>query len=175
MCNRNVWHRALSVKPGTFDRALCHRHGILGIMLPSQYRLLVRWKPAIASAVIASFISLILIFPGSTLADDQTYGKRSEGVGVHLASWALTIPYIVGKSAFALTGAIVGGMGYVFSAGNQETAKAVWTTSICGTYIIRPAHLRGQEPVHFLGTAEEAQSESLHPSSQPAPQTTPQP
>ena len=123
----------------------------------------------------ASFISLTLISPGSALADDQTYGKRSEGVGIHLASWALTIPYIAAKSAFALTGAIVGGVGYVFSGGNQDTAKAVWTTSICGTYIIRPAHLRGQEPVDFLGKTNETQSESSRPSPQPASQTTPAP
>ena len=144
-------------------------------MLPSQHRLFVRWKQAIALVVMASFLSLILISPGSVLANDQTYGKRSEGVGIHLASWALTIPYIVAKSAFALTGAIVGGVGYVFSGGNQDTAQAVWTTSICGTYIIRPAHLRGQEPVDFLGKTDEAQSESPRPSPQPAPQTTPAP
>lgn len=144
-------------------------------MLPSQLRLFVRWKQAIALVVMASFISLILVSPGSALADDQTYGKRSEGVGIQAAGWALTIPYIVAKSAFALTGAIVGGLGYVFSGGNQETAKAVWTTSIYGTYIIRPAHLRGQEPVHFLGKPDEAQSESPRPSPQPAPQTTPAP
>jgi hypothetical protein len=121
----------------------------------------------------ASFISLILLFPESALADDQTYGKRSEGVGIHLASWALTIPYIAAKSAFALTGAIVGGVGYVFSGGNQDTAKAVWTTSICGTYIIRPAHLRGQEPVEFLGKSDEARSESPHPTQQTTPEPQP--
>jgi hypothetical protein len=68
-----------------------------GIMLPPQLRLFVRWEQAIAFIVMASFSSLILISPGSAVADDQTSGNSSEGVGIQAASWALTIPYIVTK------------------------------------------------------------------------------
>jgi hypothetical protein len=103
--------------------------------------------------VVVSTMCLILLPPQAALADISS--DRSDRTGIEVASWALTVPYIIGKSTFALGGAVVGGLGYVFSGGNVNTAKAVWTRSIYGTYIIRPAHLRGEEPVHFLGQPDE--------------------
>ena len=98
------------------------------------------------------------------MADDQAAGTNSsDNAGIQVASWLLTIPYCVGKSAFAVAGSVVGGLGYAFSGGNSKTAESVWTTSIYGTYILRPAHLRGEEPVHFLGQREAGQREVASP------------
>jgi hypothetical protein len=101
-------------------------------------------------------LGVCLLSPGWAWGEDPTSASEgSDGTGIQVASWALTVPYIIGKSAFALGGAIVGGLGYVFSGGSYETAKSVWTPSIYGTYILRPAHLRGEEPIHFLGKADD--------------------
>lgn len=78
-----------------------------------------------------------------------------------LTSWLLTIPYCAGKSAFAVAGSVVGGLGYAFSGGNSETAQAIWTKSVYGTYILRPAHLRGEEPIHFVGQSDEHKTQSV--------------
>lgn len=116
----------------------------------------VKWRRAVAGALIVAFLSLTVIPPGSTLAEDQLSGTESSNdTGIQVASWLLTVPYCAGKSAFAIAGGVVGGLGYAFSGGNSETAQSIWTTSVYGTYIIRPAHLRGEEPVHFLGKAED--------------------
>ena len=132
--------------------------------------LLGRWERAIAVLLIVSMMCLTLLPPGSALADESSAdADSSEGMGIEVASWALTVPYAIGKGAFALGGAVVGGLGYVFSAGNFNTAKAVWTRSIYGTYRIRPAHLRGEEPVHFLGQADEDPRDAVPP----PPQSTP--
>ncbi len=128
--------------------------------------LLRSWATAIAVLLIVSTMCLILLPPGSALADMSS--DSSDGTGIEVASWALTVPYVIGKGTFALGGAVVGGLGYVFSGGNVNTAKAVWTRSIYGTYIIRPAHLRGEEPVHFLGQPDESPVEAVPP---PAPPT----
>jgi hypothetical protein len=126
--------------------------------------LLGRWEKPIAVMLIVTATCLILLPPGSALADDPTASAdSSEGTGIQVASWALTVPYAIGKGAFALGGAVVGGFGYVFSGGNFDTAKTIWTRSIYGTYLIRPAQLRGEEPVHFLGQADESPSESVSP------------
>ncbi|HJS67182.1 MAG TPA: hypothetical protein VJ760_07655 [Nitrospiraceae bacterium] len=112
--------------------------------------------------LIVTFMGLTVIPPGSALAEEQTSGtESSDSSGMQVASWLLTIPYCAGKSAFAIAGSVVGGLGYAFSGGNTETAQTIWTKSIYGTYILRPAHLRGEEQIHFLGTADDAQGEHM--------------
>ena len=63
-----------------------------------------------------STMCLIFLPPDAALADMSS--DRSEGTGIEVASWSLTVPYIIGKGTFALGGAVVGGLGYVFSGGN---------------------------------------------------------
>ena len=62
--------------------------------------------------------------------------------------------YLPLKAAFAIGGGIVGGLAYAFSGGNENAAKSIWTTSLYGTYIITPDHLRGDRPIRFLGVPE---------------------
>lgn len=115
-----------------------------------------KWRStALAAMLILTFIGLTVIPPVPAEADDQVSGADStENTGIQVGSWLLTVPYCAGKSAFAVAGAIVGGLGYVFSGGNEQTAQSVWTTSVYGTYIIRPVHLRGEEPIQFLGKSD---------------------
>lgn len=121
-----------------------------------------KWSRSVGVMLIAFSMGLAMIPPGSTLADDEVAGTdSSEGTGIQVASWLLTVPYCVGKSAFAVAGSVVGGLGYAFSGGNSKTAESVWATSVYGTYILRPAHLRGEEPIHFLGKPEEGRDEPV--------------
>ncbi len=113
------------------------------------------WSKSIAAMLIMICMGLTMIPPGSALAEDQVSGMdSSDSTGIQVGSWLLSIPYCVGKSAFAVAGSVVGGLGYVFSGGNVKTAQSVWTTSIYGTYILRPSHLRGEEPIEFLGKVD---------------------
>jgi hypothetical protein len=107
-------------------------------------------------------MGLTMIPAGVTFAQDQASSSDgSDSTGIQVASWLATIPYCAGKSAFAVAGSVVGGLGYAFSGGNSETAQAIWTKSVYGTYILRPAHLRGEEPIHFVGQSDEYKSESV--------------
>lgn len=116
----------------------------------------------VTGVLIVTFLGLTMIPPGSALAENQTSGTgSSDSTGMQVASWLLTIPYCAGKSAFAIAGSVVGGLGYAFSGGNTETAQDIWTKSVYGTYILRPAHLRGEEPIQFLGKADGNQSEPM--------------
>ncbi|HMF85560.1 MAG TPA: hypothetical protein VK598_04330 [Nitrospiraceae bacterium] len=115
-----------------------------------------------AIVLIMTVMGLTMIPPGSTLAKEQTSGTdSSEDTGMQVASWLLTVPYCAGKSAFAIAGSVVGSLGYAFSGGNSETAQTIWSKTVYGTYILRPTHLRGEEPIQFLGKAEESQSEPM--------------
>lgn len=139
--------------------------------IATETRLLPNWTKTIPVVLLMALLASLLLPPGSALADDPSAGAdSSDGTGIQVASWALTVPYIIGKGAFALGGAVVGSLGYVFSGGNFNTAQTVWTKSIYGTYVIRPAHLRGEESVHFLGKADESQAEATPPPAKPAPE-----
>jgi hypothetical protein len=131
---------------------------------PQETRLLAKWKwsRSVTLVLIVTFMGLTMIPPGSTLADDQVSGTDSSNdTGMQVASWALTVPYCAGKSAFAVAGSVVGGLAYAFSGGNSKTTQTIWATSVYGTYILRPAHLRGEEPIHFLGKPDGSQGEPV--------------
>jgi hypothetical protein len=129
---------------------------------PQETHLVAKWSRSLSVVLIVTFLGLAMIPPGSTLADDQASGTDSSNdTGMQVASWALTVPYCAGKSAFAIAGSVVGGLAYAFSGGSSKTAETVWATSVYGTYILRPAHLRGEEPIHFLGKAGGDQAEPV--------------
>lgn len=130
-----------------------------------------KWNRSIAIVLVLTVMGLV-IAPGLISAEDQVSGTdSSDGMGIRVASWALTVPYCVAKTAFAIGGGFVGGLGYFFSGGNLHTAQAIWTTSVTGTYIIRPAHLRGEEPIRFFGHADDSQATPVPHPSEPAPAT----
>jgi hypothetical protein len=133
--------------------------------------LLAGWTKAVAVVLLVAVVGVFLLPPGWAWADDASSGgDGSDDTGIQVGAWALTVPYIIGKGAFALGGAVVGGLGYLFSGGDSDTAKTVWTKSIYGTYIIRPEHLRGEEPVYFLGKADESQAEATPPTAKSTPE-----
>jgi hypothetical protein len=87
-----------------------------------------------------------------------------------LLSGLSTILYLPLKAAFAIGGGIVGGLAYAFSGGNENAAKSIWTTSLYGTYVITPDHLRGDKPIRFLGVADaaDAPAQATAPTTEPA-------
>ena len=77
-------------------------------------------------------------------SSESTEGGTASSAGMQLAAGLSTLLYFPLKAAFAIGGGIVGGLTYVFSGGNEQAAKSVWDTSLYGTYIITPDHLRRQ-------------------------------
>ena len=135
-----------------------------------------KWKTTTGVGLLVAMMSVVPLSADSAWAEDaDSAGQGSDDRGLQVAAWAFTVPYIIGKGAFAAGGAVVGALGYVFSGGSEKTAKAVWTRSIYGTYIIRPAHLRGEEAVHFLGEEHERQDEPMPASEQSPAQPQSQP
>jgi hypothetical protein len=137
-------------------------NGLLKCLIAPETHHMKKWSRSVAIVLIMTVTGLTMILPGWTLANDQASSTdSSEGTGIQVASWLLTVPYCAGKSAFAIAGSVVGGLGYAFSGGNSETAQSIWTKTVYGTYILRPAHLRGEEPIQFLGKADGDQNEPM--------------
>ena len=133
------------------------------------------WIVAAGVMLLVTILSVLLVPTGSARAEDAApAGQSSDEMGIKVAAWAVTVPYIIAKGAFAAGGAVVGTLGYLFSGLSYNTANAVWAPSIKGTYIIRPEHLRGDEAVRFVGDGHEPQHESTPVSDQaPSPSVTP--
>lgn len=114
-------------------------------------------KRLFSMLLLVAFVGVILIPVGHGQESqvDAAEGGTASGAGLGAGSFLLTIPYGVTKVAFALGGSIVGGLAYLFSGADEQAAKKVWTTSMYGTYVITPDHLKGNQPVRFLGVPEE--------------------
>jgi hypothetical protein len=112
--------------------------------------------------------------PVAPPVSSDSEGGNASGAGMQAAAGLLTIPYFACKAAFAIGGGIVGGLTYAFTGGDETAAKRVWTTSMYGTYIITPDHLRGDKPIRFLGVADQT-DEPATPQPSPAPAPTPEP
>ena len=98
--------------------------------------------------------------------------RNSEGSSASEAGWGVlagvsSLVYFPLKAVFAISGGIVGGLTYVFSGGNENAAKPVWETSMYGTYILTPDHLKGDRPIRFLGVADQRDATASQPAPEP--------
>lgn len=116
-----------------------------------------------------------LMVPPSGWAQERS-NEETENTGTQyglgVASVFTSLPYSLVKFTFATLGGVFGGFTYLFSAGNQRAANAVWDTSMRGTYVITPRHLKGEEPVRFLGVPpirDDAPASTGMPAPAPAP------
>lgn len=118
------------------------------------------WRRGVAIVLILAMVHLALL-PAAWAqesADEKTEHTAAQ-YGLGTASVFITIPYGLVKFLFATLGGIFGGFTYAFSAGNEKAAKAVWYTSMRGTYVITPEHLKGDRAVRFFGVPPDAQAQ----------------
>jgi hypothetical protein len=87
-------------------------------------------------------------------SSESSEGGNASSAGMLAAAGLSTLLYFPLKAVFAISGGIVGGLTYVFTAGDEQAAKKVWNTTLYGTYIITPDHLQGNRPIRFLGVAD---------------------
>jgi hypothetical protein len=69
------------------------------------------------------------------------------GVGAALAS----VFYIPAKVTYAGLGLLTGGLGYVLTGGRADVANNIIYPAVGGNYVVTPNHLKGTEPIYFVG------------------------
>ncbi len=89
--------------------------------------------------------------PARSRGFDETQPMEESSVGIQVASGALSLLYTPIKVTYAVLGGFFGGFAYILTGGNTETATAIWDSSLGGTYLIQPDHLRGDESILFMG------------------------
>ena len=81
-------------------------------------------------------------------ATEQPVGEEAGyGVGAALAS----VFYIPAKVTYAGLGLITGGLGYLLSGGRADVANNIIYPAVRGNYVVTPSHLKGTEPIYFVG------------------------
>lgn len=120
--------------------------------------------------VIVAFCSLTIV-PAGLAQERSNEDTEHTGLqyGLGTASVFLSLPYSIGKFVFATMGGIFGGFTYVFSAGNLKAANSVWDTSMRGTYVLTPRHLKGEDQVRFFGVPPIRDDAPAMPAPAPAP------
>ena len=120
------------------------------------------WKRTVAVALVLTVLQLAVIPPGWALQQDEEANQSTASqFGLGVSSVFLTIPYGLGKVVYALLGGIRGGFTYALTGGNENAAKAVWDSSLRGTYVITPEHLQGDRAIRFLGVPAESDGGAL--------------
>lgn len=82
-------------------------------------------------------------------------GSISSQLGWGLAAVGLNIGYIPAKLLYATGGGLVGGLAWIFTAGNDSAARSVWYPSVGGTWVLTPDMVAGNQPVYFNGPSFE--------------------
>ena len=77
--------------------------------------------------------------------------SASEQAGYGFGSVVANLFYMPAKITYAGLGLITGGLGYVLSAGRADVANNIIYPSIKGNYVVTPSHLKGTEPIYFVG------------------------
>lgn len=83
--------------------------------------------------------------------------------GYGAASGLASLFYTPAKITYAGLGLILGGLGYVFSGGNADVANHIIYPSVRGNYVVTPKHIKGEEPLIFVGAPPEPPQETLPP------------
>lgn len=97
-------------------------------------------------AVAVSLTTLLSARPA--LAEDNFLAD----VGIGLGTALVNVLYIPAKFTYATVGGVIGGLAWIFTLGDTDTAMGVWEPTLGGSYVVTPSMLRGDEPVEFSGT-----------------------
>ena len=96
---------------------------------------------------VAVSVWTLALAPSVALAEQDT----AEEAGWGFASALGSLVYGPTKVAYAIGGTVIGGLAYVFSAGDLDVAAPIWERSVRGDYVLTPAHIRGERPIEFIG------------------------
>src|SRR5262245_40261792 len=90
--------------------------------------------------------------PNNQAAEQPVGEEAGYGVGAALAS----VFYIPAKVTYAGLGLLTGGLGYLLSGGRADVANNIIYPAVRGNYVVTPSHLKGTEPIYFVGPSPEA-------------------
>jgi hypothetical protein len=100
-----------------------------------------------------------MVRPSAPLTQDSMVSETSHDpvdwpqVGMGFSTAIGNLFYIPAKIAYGTLGGLAGGTAYVFTRGDHHMAHKIWRNSLGGDYVLTPTMLKGQQPIHFVGSS----------------------
>ena len=98
-----------------------------------------------ASVVLAC---IVVLGASPSVARADSAGAEA---GYGILAGVCSLVYAPVKVVYALGGGLVGGFAWIFSAGDNDVARAVVTPAVRGDYVVTPGILRGEKDLEFIG------------------------
>jgi len=95
---------------------------------------------------------LLCLLSQVALADTKDSNYWSDA-GYGTLAVVVNILYMPVKVVYGTLGTLTGGLAYLVTVGDADTAQSIWSVSVGGSYVVTPAMLRGDEPILFNGTS----------------------
>lgn len=80
----------------------------------------------------------------------------TQELGYGFASALASVFYIPAKVTYAGLGLVTGGLGYVLTGGRSDVASNIIYPAVRGHYVVTPNHIKGIEPIYFVGAPPES-------------------
>lgn len=131
-------------------------------------------KTPLSTGLALFFFLAITLSPLTATGQDMGTQPAEPAVGEELGygfgSVVANIFYMPAKVTYAGLGLLTGGLGFVLSAGRADVANNIIYPAVKGNYVITPSHLKGSEPVYFVGPPppEMTQTAGAYPVTPPA-------
>ena len=103
-----------------------------------------KWLRTVTVAVALS-ATLLAAGPASAKEESSFLGD----VGIGLGTALVNVLYIPAKFTYATGGGVIGGLAWILTLGDTDTAMGVWEPTLGGSYVVTPKMLRGDEPIEF--------------------------
>lgn len=108
------------------------------------------WRLVVAAAVIVTSLG----------APRPARAEFAEDAGWGVLTVFANLGYMPVKTVYSVLGGLTGGLAYVCTAGDFDTAKTVWQMAMGGTYVLTPSMIRGEDPIAFAGTTAPTESQA---------------
>jgi hypothetical protein len=95
-------------------------------------------------------------------ASQPTEPGVGEEAGYGIGSALANVFYIPAKVIYAGLGLLTGGLGFVLSGGRADVANNIIYPAVRGHYVVTPSHLKGTEPIYFVGAPPAEDMQSAH-------------
>lgn len=92
-------------------------------------------------------LTMLLGLTAPAHAEEGFFEQAGIGAGTALVN----VLYIPAKFTYATVGGLIGGLAWVLTLGDTDTAMGVWEPTMGGSYVITPSMLRGDTPIEFSG------------------------
>jgi hypothetical protein len=109
----------------------------------------------VALASLVSVLSAPLYAQTAGQSAQQAQEPVTEELGYGIGAALASVFYIPAKVTYAGLGLLTGGLGYVLTGGRADTANSIIYPAVRGNYVVTPNHLKGTEPIYFVGAPPE--------------------